>query len=285
MTYSSLSAPTALPRRALITGAGSGLGRAIAIELARDSWELALCDINTDACEQTAEQVRAVGGQARVESLDISSAEQWTALVAKLKAQWPALDLLVNDAGVGAEGNIGDCPLADWQRVLHINLFGAIYGCHYCRDWLLARPNGAHVVNVASAAPFFCGPGMGAYTVSKAGVLALSETLYAELRPRGVGVTVVCPGFFPTNLLQNAHFQDEQQRGIAQRLMQWSPISAEDVARAAIKAMRRKQLYVVLPLRVRIFWRLRRLFPATMMRLVAWGAASGKAVLNSSERK
>jgi len=265
-------------RRGLITGAGSGLGRAIAIQLGRGGWELALADIDVKTCEETAQRVRAIGGLARVELLDISSLEQWSVLVSRLKNEWPVLDLLVNNAGIAAEGKIGDFPLADWRQVLNVNLLGTIYGCHFCHDWLVANPDGAHVINVASAAAFLCAPGMGAYSVSKAGVISLSETLYAELRPLGVGVSVVCPGFFQTNLLEDAHFQDDQQRAFAQRLMRDSPISAENVARAAVRAIRRKQLYVVLPFRARALWWLRRLWPTTIMRFVAWAAARKRAI-------
>jgi NAD(P)-dependent dehydrogenase (short-subunit alcohol dehydrogenase family) len=266
-------------RRGLITGAGSGLGRAFAIELARERWELALCDINLATCEETAQQVRTLGGRARVESLDISSVEQWSAVVQRLKVDWPVLDLLVNNAGIGVQGNIGDCPIADWQQVLAVDLFGAIYGCHFCRDWLVANSDGAHVINVASAAPFFNSPGMGPYSVSKAGIVSLSETLYAELHPRGVGVSVVCPGFFPTQVLEDAHFQDERKRALARRLMRDSPITAQDVAQAALRAMRRRRFYVVLPFRVRAFWCLRRWFPRSTLRVVAWFAARAEAAV------
>jgi NAD(P)-dependent dehydrogenase (short-subunit alcohol dehydrogenase family) len=269
-------------RRGLITGAGSGLGRAIAIQLGREGWELALGDIDVKTCEETAQQVRAIGGRARVELLDIASADQWSALVSRLKSQWSVLDLLVNVAGISAEGNVGDFPLANWRQVLDVNLLGAIYGCHFCRDWLVANPAGAHVINVASAAPFFSGPSIGAYSVSKAGVISLSETLYAELRPCGVGVSVVCPGFFLTNLLRDAHFQHEQVRALAERMMRNAPITAEDVARAAVRAIRRKQLYVVLPFRMRMLWWLRRLFPTPMMRLVAWMGAKRTAILKTT---
>ncbi|HEY1784171.1 MAG TPA: SDR family NAD(P)-dependent oxidoreductase, partial [Pirellulales bacterium] len=178
------------------------------------------------------------------------------------------------------QGNIGDCPIDDWRHVIAVNLCGAVYGCHFCRDWLLAAPAGAHVINVASAAPFINSPGMGPYSVSKAGVISLSETLYAEQHRHGLGVSVVCPGFFPTQVIERAHFQDEQKRALAERLMHDSPITAQDVARAAIRAMQRKEFYVVLPWRVRIFWSLRRLFPQTTLRLGAWVAAKGEKVLD-----
>jgi NAD(P)-dependent dehydrogenase (short-subunit alcohol dehydrogenase family) len=281
MTNHSSTQAATRQRRGLVTGAGSGLGRAFALELGREHWELALCDVDVTGCEATAEQVRAIGGQARVEKLDVSSADQWSELIGRLKTGWPQLDLLVNNAGIGVQGNIGDLPLDDWRHVVDIDLFGAVYGCHFCRDWLVSNPDGGHVINVASSAPFFNSPGMGAYSVSKAGVISLSETLYAELEPRGLGVTVVCPGFFPTQVTERAHFQDERKRAVAERLMRDSPITAQDVARAAIRAMRRRDFYVVLPLRVRMFWWLRRMFPRTVLRVVAWVANRGEAVLES----
>jgi short-subunit dehydrogenase len=119
---------------------------------------------------------------------------------------------------------------------------------------------------------------MGPYNVSKAGVVALSETLYAELRPHGVGVTVLCPGFVPTNLLAEARFARPEQRLTAERLMRASRLSTDDVAKAAIEGVRRGRLYVVLPGRARIFWRLKRLMPTAMMKLVSWVARRDAAI-------
>jgi short-subunit dehydrogenase len=181
--------------------------------------------------------------------------------------------------------NIGDCPIDEWRHTIDVDLFGAIYGCHFCRDWLLANPDGAHVINVASAAPFFNSPGMGPYSVSKAGVVSLSETLYAEVRRCGISVSVVCPGFFPTRVIENTHFQDERKKAVAERLMRESPITAHDVARAAVRAMYRKEFYVVLPWRVRIFWWLRRQFPRTTLRIAAWATARGEEILEKSSRR
>ena len=203
-------------------------------------------------------------------------------MVDRLRTGWPSLNLLVNNAGIGVQGNIGDCPIDDWRHVIDVNLFGAIYGCHFCRDWLLADSGGGHVINVASAAAFANTPGTGPYSAGKAGVVSLSETLYAELHRRGLGVTVVCPGFFASQVCEDAHFQDERVRALAKRLMRESPITAQDVARAAVRAMHRGEFYVVLPWRVRFFWWLRRLFPRTTLRAVAWVTARGEKALQKS---
>ncbi len=262
---------------AIVTGAASGLGRALAVRLAQSGWQLALADVDLDGCRQTATLVQQAGGGARVERLDVTQPDAWAELVERLKRDWPQLDLLVNNAGVSGSGEIGHFALSDWRWVIDVNLFGAIHGCHFCRDWLIRNPRGAQIVNIASAAAIVCAPTMAAYNVSKAGVVALSETLYAELKSRSVGVTVVCPGFFATNLLAGGRFHTSQQHDSACRLMQRARLSADDVAQAIVRAMRRKQLYLVLPARARIYWRLRRLCPATMMRLVAWITARTQA--------
>jgi NAD(P)-dependent dehydrogenase (short-subunit alcohol dehydrogenase family) len=261
---------------AVITGAASGLGRALALRLAASGWRIALADVDLAGCRETAALVERAGGAARVESLDVANPEQWANLVERLQRDWDQLDLLVNNAGVACSGEIGDLPLADWRWTIEINLFGAIHGCHTCRDWLVRNPRGAHVVNIASAAAIVCAPSMSAYSVSKAGVVALSETLYAELRPRRVGVTVVCPGFFATNLLSGARFHTTAQQQSAARLMHSARISADDVARAIERAIARKQLYLMLPRRIRFVWLLRRLWPMAMMKLVARVAAKAR---------
>ena len=257
-------------RYAIVTGAASGLGRAIALRLASEGWHLALADINLEGCRETASLVEQSGVAAHVEPLDVTQIEAWKSLVTRLQAEWPRLDLLVNNAGVACAGEIGALELADWHWAIDINLFGAIYGCHACRDWLVQNPHGGHILNVASAAAIVCAPAMGPYNVSKAGVVALSKTLYAELRSHGVGVTVLCPGLVATNLLDGGRFHRPEQQKTAARLMQAARLTPDDVARAALRAIARQQLYVVLPARARLFWWLRRLWPTTMMKLVAW---------------
>jgi short-subunit dehydrogenase len=154
--------------------------------------------------------------------------------------------------------------------VLEVNLFGGIQGCHTMIDWLKANPRGAHLINTASFAAMAAAPSMAAYNVAKAGMLALSETLYAELRRHGVGVTVICPLFFPTNLLANWPSCNEAERRAAEFYTENAEFTAEDVADAAVRAMYRGKLYVVLGTKARWYWRMKRLMPQTFLNLIAW---------------
>ncbi len=283
-------------RRAVITGAASGLGRALAVRLARDGWYLALCDIDDDGSRRTLEEVRRAGGDGQVEHLDVSSVEAWQSLGERLRGSWPRLDLLVNNAGVGSAGEIARYPLEDWRWVLAINLYGAIYGCHTFVDWLKANSDGGAILNVASLAALVPAAPLSAYNVAKAGVLALSETLYSELAPHGVSVTVVCPAFFDTKLVAAGRFTSAPWKEMAADACRRSTMSAEYVADQAIRAMRSRRFYVVLPRSSRLAWWLKRMAPAWFARRLAseyrsaaWGlpalsaAAPNKTGENSSE--
>jgi NAD(P)-dependent dehydrogenase (short-subunit alcohol dehydrogenase family) len=254
---------------AIITGAASGLGRALAVRLARDGWQLALADLNQRGCEETLRMVESAGGSGHVERLDVASPEEWAELRRRLTLRWEHLDLLVNNAGVAGCGNLGDYPLEDWHWLLNINLYGAIYGCHALIDWLKANPRGAHVINTASFAAIAPSPSMAAYNVAKAGVVALSETLYSELKPHRVGVTVVCPMFFRTQIQHGARAHDPITDAMLVSSIEEATLTAEEVADAAIRGMRRGQLYVIPGRQGRLFWWLRRLMPTRFLDAIA----------------
>jgi NAD(P)-dependent dehydrogenase (short-subunit alcohol dehydrogenase family) len=255
-------------RTAIVTGAASGLGRALCLRLARDGWHIAVCDIDDAGAVQTLELVRKAGGTGRVEHFDVADANAWVALRQRLEHDWPQLDLLVNNAGVAVSGNVGDCPLEDWRWIVDINLWNVIHGCHTFVDWLKRNPRGGHIINTASLAAFGSAPGMAAYNATKAAVVSLSETLHAELLPHGVGVTVLCPSFFPTGLLDNGRFRDAAHRRVAAGEFSRTRLTAESVAEAAVKAVRSRSLYVVLPARGRLIWYLKRLSPTLFVKLV-----------------
>jgi len=259
------------PRRrcAVITGAASGLGRALAVRLARDGWHVAVCDVDDAGGRETVSLVEQAGGTAQAERLDVTVPAEWESLRERLRRQWEHVDLVVNNAGVSGAGEVGRFPLDDWRWILDVNLFGVIFGCDAFVDWLAENPHGAHIVNTASMAAVASAPSMGAYNVSKAAVVSLSETLYAELLHRNVGVTVLCPGFVATNLLEAGRWHRPALKATAKAHFAEARITAADVAEATLRAIRRRQLYVVLPLRGRIFWRLKRLVPQWFMTRVA----------------
>jgi NAD(P)-dependent dehydrogenase (short-subunit alcohol dehydrogenase family) len=255
---------------AVVTGAGSGIGAAFAIELARRSGRVVCSDINEVAAENTAAAITDKGGDAVAIACDVSRFDDVQELATKSQS-WlgAAPTLVINNAGVASGGApIGELPLDDWQWVLGINLWGPIHGCHVFAPILRSaepsnRPRG--IINVASAAAFGAAPSMAAYNVSKAGVLSLSETLAAELSSSAVNVTVLCPTFVKTNIVESGRIPDQTSQ-FATKIMRWTGFSPAKVARVCLDAHDRGELYCMPQLEAKIGWNIKRLVPGTYTR-------------------
>ncbi len=255
---------------AVVTGAGSGIGAAFAIELARRGGRVVCSDINEVAAAKTAGTITDKGGDAVAIACDVSKFDNVRELAAQSES-WlgAAPTLVINNAGVGSGGShIGELPLEDWHWVLGINLWGPIHGCHVFAPILRSaepsnRPRG--IINVASAAAFGAAPGMAAYNVSKAGTLSLSETLAAELSGSGVKVTVLCPTFVKTNIVESGRIPDQTTQ-FANRIMRWTGFSPEKVARICLDTHDRGELYCMPQFEAKIGWTIKRLAPGTYTR-------------------
>lgn len=245
---------------AVITGGGSGLGAAFARQLAAAGVPVVLADLDGARAEAVAATLREAGVQAWGLEVDVRDSKAVDALRDVALARLPALDLWINNAGVAVAGPVGEVPLADWQWVLDVNLGGVIHGCHSVVPHFRAQGRGV-VLNVSSAAGLIATPEMGPYNVAKAGVVSLSETLYGEVAPLGVGVTVVCPTFFQTNLLDEARSSSPKAMKIAAGLMARSAFTADDVARVALRDALGGRLFSVPMADGRWLWRVRRLLP------------------------
>lgn len=187
-------------KKALVTGAGSGIGRATAFLLAENGAQLILCDLNAEALERTATLARGLGAQVDTHRVDVSDWDDMQALATKVNKTHGALDILINNAGVGLGGSFLDTPVSDWQWVLGINLMGVVHGCKAFLPAMVEKGRG-HVVNTASAAGYYAAPDMTAYSASKHGVMGLSEALRAEMAEHGIGVSAICPGVVNTNII------------------------------------------------------------------------------------
>ena len=248
---------------AVVTGAGSGIGRAFACEIAKRGGRVVCADIDDGSAKETADMI---GARALSLVCDVSDGEAVAAL-ADAAEDWfgRSVDIVVNNAGIGAGGVVvGEMSMDLWRRTIDVNLWGVVHGCHVFAPRMRAAGRGG-IVNVASAASFAAAPRMAAYNVSKAGVLALSETLAAELSGTGVAVTVLCPTFVKTNIV-NPDTIDDAAAALATAAMKWVGVSPESVARAALDALDRGQLHVVPQLDAKLIWQTKRLVPATYTR-------------------
>ncbi|MBA2950158.1 SDR family oxidoreductase [Streptomyces himalayensis] len=193
-------------RLAVVTGAGSGIGRATALAFAERGADVVVCDIDLDAAERTAELVRLLGPAAHAYRLDVSDGPAMEAFAAEVAAGHGVPDILVNNAGVGHSGTFLETTEKEWQRVLDVNLWGVIHGCRAFGTRMAERGEGGHIVNLASAAAYLPSKVLAAYATSKAAVSMLSDCLRAELVDAGIGVSTICPGIVNTNITRTATF-------------------------------------------------------------------------------
>ena len=257
-------------KRIVITGGGSGLGRALAREYARAGWRVAVLDRNRNSAEDVAREVEDAGGRSLALACDVTDADTVGHAATAIGRGWHGLELLVNNAGIAGSGTVVDTPEADWRRIMDVNLFGVVTVCRAFLPMMI-RARGGHVLNIASAAGFVSAPGMAAYNASKAAVIALSESLRVELAPHRIGVSVACPSFFRTNLLEEFS-GSEESRQFALRLMDKSALNADDVARYLRRGVEKKEFMLVPHTDARRLLWLKRLSPELFFTAVKRGA-------------
>jgi NAD(P)-dependent dehydrogenase (short-subunit alcohol dehydrogenase family) len=258
-------------RLALVTGAGSGIGRAIAHELARHGARLLLVDVNADAVGLTAAAIP----DASTFTCDVSDSAAMEQLANRVLGEHGVPDVVVNNAGIGVAGAFLDTGFDDWRRVLDVNLMGVVHGCRLFGQAMARRGCGGHIVNTASAAAFTPTRSLPAYAASKAAVLMLSESLRAELLPHGIGVTAVCPGLIATNITRATHYVgvdeagEERLRNEVTRLYERRNFTPERVATEVVRAIGRDVPVAVITPEAKLSRLIWRLSPGLARRLAA----------------
>lgn len=250
-----------------ITGAGSGFGAALARLYASRGWKVAVTDIDENRARQTMLEIENLGGDSFFMQLDITNAEQWQQLQDSVLQRWGGLEVLVNNAGVAAAGNIEDTSIEDWNWVLDIDLMGVVRGCHQFAA-IMKRQSTGHIVNVSSFAGLAGLPFISAYGVAKAGVVALSEALRAEMYPYGVGVTVACPSFVKTGLLDSFRSIQPDTHARVTKWMETSGVSAEQIAEEIAAAVKKNKFLLLTHGQTRNAWRMKRWFPNLYFRML-----------------
>lgn len=225
----------AAPRRVLITGGASGLGAALTAQFLKRGDRVLVTDLADDHEPPSG---------ASYLRLDITVDADWAAARDWVESTWGGLDLLVNNAGIAAGGRIDVVSMEEWHRVVDINLLGVVRGCRTFVPMMKSQGSG-HVVNTASVAGLVHPPAMASYTATKAGVVALSETLAYELAPWGIVVSAICPGFFRTNLASSLHGSDAALDKVAARLIDKSPFSAEQIAAIVMNGIDARLMVIV----------------------------------------
>jgi NAD(P)-dependent dehydrogenase (short-subunit alcohol dehydrogenase family) len=258
----------------LITGAAEGIGRATALAFAARGARLWLVDVDEGGLERTAGEARGAGAGTSARRVDVSDAPAMDALAAEVHAEHGALDVLVNNAGVGLAGGFLDTELADWKWILDVNLWGVIHGCRAFVPRMKERGRG-QVVNIASAAAFHNMAAMSAYGTSKYAVLGLSEALREELAPHGVGVSAICPGLVRTRIVETmrtrgVRFDDDAARKRVVDLYARRDYAPERVAAVILDAVRRNRAVVPVTAEAWAIHIAKRVAPGATRRVLRW---------------
>lgn len=262
----------------VLTGGSSGIGLSIAEDLARQGARLLLIARDPAKLERVASDLRARGAQeVAVLSADVSRAEDCARIAPAIAELGAAADLVINSAGVVSAGLLDEVPAEEWQRLFGINVFGLVGVLQAVIPAMRERAqrdgSGGHIVNVASAAGLVGFPGMAAYGATKAAVVALSESLRAELAGYGIGVTAVCPGFVQTPIAETVTLHGRMNTPRMQReIQQWfqrNNLQAETVAAATLRGIRRNQALVVVGRDARAGYWSKRLAPRILSRITA----------------
>jgi short-subunit dehydrogenase len=269
-------------KRAFITGAASGLGRAFSHELAADGWTIGMADINETELAAAAAEVEAAGGKALTYRLDVSDKVQYQKVAEAFLSDAGGIDLLFNNAGVGDGSPFEEYALENYEWMTGINQLGVVYGCYYFIPAMKKQQSG-HILNTASAAAIGCAPTMGAYNMTKAtlvksrctsygkdlnknwletkaAVVAISETLYGELMDHGIQVSCIQPTYFKTNVIQYARGGALVKKA-TQMFIDRSGLEAKEVAQEILARAGKKELYIILPKSARTMWNMKRLAP------------------------
>jgi short-subunit dehydrogenase len=246
----------------LVTGAGSGIGKATALRCAEQGAHVIAVDIDADSAEATAQQC---ADTADAHGCDVADAEAVTALA----QQTGPVDVLVNNAGVGVAGPFLDNELADWEWLRGVNLDGVVYGCHAFGEAMVKRGSG-HIVNVASGAGYTPNRNLAAYCASKAAVIMLSQCLRADWAGSGVGVSVICPGLIKTPIATRTRMVGAMadKQDVALKVFRFGH-SADTVAKAIVGAVEKNKEIVPVGLESAVAFHVLRNAPGPVRALLA----------------
>jgi NAD(P)-dependent dehydrogenase (short-subunit alcohol dehydrogenase family) len=263
-----------MSRIAIVTGGGSGIGEALCRALAARGDTVVVADIDGAAAERVATDIGRLAAAAKVDVRDAAAVQ---ALVDDTVAAHGRLDLIFNNAGIGIGGDALDLTVAHWDRIIDINLRGVIHGVQAAYP-VMARQRSGHIINTASIAGLIATPYLAPYVAVKHAVLGLSMSLRGEAKAHNVGVTVVCPGWTDTPILDSTgpddlpkpRMADQSVRELAERMGRlYTP---QELARDVLHAVDRNKAMVVVPRKFRVLWRLQRISPTGFAAVMGYGA-------------
>ena len=253
---------------AIVTGGGSGIGRALCQELARRGARVTAADINPQRAEETAESVLRSGGKCTAAPLDVTDASAVDALIADVVEQHGRVDYMFNNAGIGVGGQARDLALQDWRDVIEVNLFGVINGIRAVYPQMIKQGSG-HIVNTSSVEGLVPFASNLPYTASKFAVVGLSQGLRTEAEPLGVKVSVVCPGYTDTPIFTESRVVNLDRDRAAGVVGNMKPMSPQECVKVMLRGVARNQPIIVISDAGRFAWFMSRLSPELSRKILA----------------
>jgi NAD(P)-dependent dehydrogenase (short-subunit alcohol dehydrogenase family) len=260
---------------AIVTGGASGIGRGLAEELAERGCEVVLADRQIELAEEVASKICTSGGNASAFNVDVTDFFAVDQLVQETVARTGRLDYIFNNAGIGIGGNVSRFGIEDWNQMMDVNLRGVINGVQAAHKVMKVQGFG-HIVNTASLAGLTPSPGNVAYATTKYAVVGLSNSLRAEAAQLGIRVSVLCPGFVRTAILEGGgkygkmliELSPEQHRQMLEMIEKFKPISPNIFAKKALNSVAKNKAIIVVPAWWKLVWWMNRLFPSAGIDLV-----------------
>jgi len=254
-------------KRAFITGGGGSLGRALALALAKDGWTVGITDIKDESLAESKALIEQAGGKAYTYKFDVAKRDEYQKAFGDFTTNTGGIDLLINNAGVGDGGLFGEYGLDNWDWITGINQMAAIYGSHFAVPFMKEQKSG-HIISIASAAGIANMPNMSMYNVTKAAVISLMESLYAELAPFNVQTSVVCPTFFRSNIMQHNR-GDKNATAVGQHIINKAKYGPNDIADYILKEAGSNEFYILHPYQARLVFNIKRLIPRLFLKYKA----------------
>jgi len=255
----------------LVTGAASGIGLETALAFAARGADLVLCDLDESGLAAAAKRIEALGRKVFTRRVDVSSEEEMRAFAEEVHQRVEAVDILMNNAGVAIGGPFLSTSIKDWNWILGINTMGVVHGCHFFIPKMVQRGQGGHVINLSSAAGYSATSVLAAYNATKFSVLGLSEALWEELHPHGIGVTAVCPGLIDTPITRNTRLVGQMDKPEKREEMvegyQKRGYLPDRVARNILKAVQKNRLVAPISPEAWVLYYMKRFAPWMLRRL------------------
>ena len=253
---------------AIVTGGASGIGRAVAEELAKRGCEVVLADLQIELAEEVASEIHPSGGKAKAVKVDVTDFPAMEHLIQETYKRTGRLDYIFNNAGIGIAGHVNQYGIEDWNQIIDVNLRGVINGIQAAYKIMMAQGFG-HIINTASMAGFIPGPGSAAYTTTKHAVVGLSKSLRVEAAEIGVRVSVLCPGVIRTPILYGGKYgkilieiPPEKLRRMWER---FRPMSPNIFAKKVLNSVAKNKPIIIVPSWWKVFWWVDRLSPSLGM--------------------